>query len=351
MARAGAPKGVPLDLDSVRRQKMADIEAITGRPLVLYAVDMLNFGKAASNPLLILLNLSDKDGFVEATRAVSGDRIDVVLQSPGGLAEAVESIVAILRDRFKHIRFIVPSIAKSAATMLALSGDMIVGGAATELGPIDPQMPTGRGGFVPAQTILDQHNDAIKALKADPGAMPAWLPILQQFAPSLLQECRNRQALSEKLVSTWLEAYMFAGDADAHDHAVNVAAALNDHNRWLAHGRRVGLDWLAGKEARVKVLDLRTDPKLEAAVWGLHLAVSITFSSSNAFKIVENTRGDAVIGLSQQVSFQLLSQPPQPPPAPPPPRAPTGPQPGPGAPSGPAPPPAAPARRPSGIVR
>ena len=151
---------------------------------------------------------------------------------------------------------------------------------------------------------------------------------------------------------------MFAGDNDAHAHAVDVAHALNDHNRWLAHGRRVGLDWLAGNEARVKVLDLRTDPKLEAAVWGLHLAVSITFNSSPAFKIVENARGDAVIGLSQQVSLQFLAQPmpppqQQPPPSPPP--APTGPVPGP-PPTGPAPatpaaPPIAPPRRPSGIVR
>src|SRR5438128_7731537 len=132
MAKAGPPKGFQLDLDGVRRQKMAEIEAITKRPLVLYAVDMLT-PKTASNPLLILLNLSDKDGFIEATRTIPGDQLDVVLQSPGGLAEAVESIVAILRNRFKQIRFIVPSIAKSAATMLALSGDIVVGGTATEL--------------------------------------------------------------------------------------------------------------------------------------------------------------------------------------------------------------------------
>jgi hypothetical protein len=153
--------------------------------------------------------------------------------------------------------------------------------------------------------------------------MPAWLPILQQYAPSLMQECRNRQTLSEKLVSTWLEAYMFHGDADAAEHAAKVAGMLNEHNRWLTHGRTIGLDWLRSEEAKVKVLDLRDNPALDAAVWGLHLAFSITFSSSGAFKIVENSQGDAIIGIAQMglLNIQMMPQP-LPPPQPPPPQIP-----------------------------
>ncbi len=315
MVAAGAPKGLPVDLDTVRRQKIANIEALTKRPLVVYAVDVMSPQKTGNNPILALLNLSDKDGFTEATRRIDGTKLDVLLQSLGGLAEAVESIVAILRGKYKSLRFIVPSVAKSAATMLALAGDQVVGSTATELGPIDPQMPTGRGGYAPAQAILDQFDAATTALKKDPASMPAWLPILQQYAPSLLQECRNRQALSEKLVSTWLETYMFKGEANAADHAKDVAAKLNEHNIWLAHGRRVDLKWLKDA-AKVNVLDLKTKPALEAAVWGLHLAIGITFSSSGAFKIVENSKGDALVGIAQMINLQLLPQPvPQPQPA------------------------------------
>lgn len=322
MVASGAPKGLALDLDVVRRQKIADVEALTKRPLVIYVVDVMNPQKTASNPIQSLLNFGDKDGFIEATRRIDGPKLDVLLQSMGGLAEAVESIVAILRGKYKSLRFIVPSVAKSAATMLALSGDMVVGSTTTELGPIDPQMPTGRGGYAPAQAILDQFETATAALKKDPASMPAWLPILQQYAPSLLQECKNRQALSEKLVSTWLETYMFKGETGAADHAKEVAAKLNEHNIWLAHGRRVDLKWLKD-DAKVKVLDLKTKPDLEAAVWGLHLAIGITFSASGAFKIVENSQGDALVGAVQMMGLQLLQQPmpqPQPPalPAPPP---------------------------------
>jgi hypothetical protein len=168
----------------------------------------MNGQKTSTNPILGLLNPADKDSFVDATRNLPGPELDILIESPGGLAEAVESIVAILRAKYDHIRFLVPGMAKSAATMLALSGDQIVGGVTSELGPIDPQMPTGRGGYAPAQAILDQFEEASRALKADPQAMSAWLPILQQYGPALLQECRNRQLLSEQLVSTWLETYM-----------------------------------------------------------------------------------------------------------------------------------------------
>jgi hypothetical protein len=318
MVAAGPAKGVVADLDGIRRQKIAAVEAITGRPLVIYVVDIQNPQKTGNNGLLSLLNFSDKDGFTEATRKIDGENLDVLIQSLGGLAEAVESIVAMLRARFKHIRFIVPSIAKSAATMLALSGDEVVGGETAELGPIDPQMPTGRGGFAPAQAILDQFESATKALKGDPGAMSAWLPILQQYGPSMLVECKNRQALSEKLVSTWLKEYMFHGEPNAGRHAAKVARRLNAHNAWLAHGRRIGLKWLHD-ELGVKVHDLDADVALHEAVWGLHLAISITFTSSGAFKIVENSQGDALVGLAQLLNVQLMAQPmPQPPPQPPP---------------------------------
>jgi len=193
MQAAGPEAGVALDLDGVRTAKMRAVEAITSRPLIAYAVDIANPQKTGNNQLLSLINFNDKDGFTEAFRGIHEDDVDILLQSPGGLAEATESIVALLRGRFKSVRFIVPSFAKSAACMLTMSGNRILMGTASELGPIDPQMATGRGGLAPARTILDQFEQAKEELKKDASAMPAWLPILQQYGPSLLQECKHVQ--------------------------------------------------------------------------------------------------------------------------------------------------------------
>jgi hypothetical protein len=319
MQAAGAAMGLPMDLDGVRRAKLRAVEDLTGRPLIIYAVDIANGQKTAQNPLLGLINFQDKDGFVEAMRGLAGPNLDVLIQSPGGLAEAAESIVALLRASFRNVRFIVPSFAKSAATMLALSGDELLMAASSELGPIDPQMPTGRGTYAPAQTIVDQFEEAKKELQADPSAMPAWLPILQQYGPSLLIECRNHQKLSEELVSKWLAAYMFRRRQDRDQHAGSVAAKLNDHNYWRSHARRVDLTWMLQPSVRLRVRDLGRTPALHEAVWALHHAINITFGASGAFKIVENGHGAALIGMAQVQQLVLpiqlapqLQPPPQP---------------------------------------
>lgn len=97
MASQGQSLGLPMDFDGVRRQKMRAIEQLTSRPLVVYAVDTANSAKTAQNPIAGLINFSDKDGFLEALEGLRGDRLDILLHSPGGLAESTESIVALLR--------------------------------------------------------------------------------------------------------------------------------------------------------------------------------------------------------------------------------------------------------------
>ena len=109
-------------------------------------------------------------------------------------------------------------------------------------------------------------------------------------------------------MSSWLETYMFKSDPAAAAKAADVAKRLNAHNEWLTHGRRVDLKWLS-KELGVRIVDLDRRPDLNAAIWGLHLAISITFSSSGAFKIVENSRGDALLGLAQMVNLQMMAPP------------------------------------------
>lgn len=304
MKARGRGKGLALDVDGVRRDKIKAVEKTTGRPLILYASDLSHPQKTSNNQLGGLLSLDDKDGFIEAMRGIQGDNLDVLLHSPGGLAEATESIVALLRSRFKNVRFIIPSVAKSAATMLAMSGDEIVIGVASELGPIDPQIVI-NGKAAPMQMILEQFDLAKGELRTDPS--PAWVPILQMYGPSLLLECRHHIALAEELVSKWLATYMFKGQVDADAHAKDVAHKLNDHTVWRSHSRRIDMAWLAGPEACLKVIDLASDAALDEAVRGLFLALKATFEVTGAFKIVENGDGEALIGNALQPG-QVVAQ-------------------------------------------
>lgn len=298
--------GTPDQHDVIRRQKIARVKEVTQRELVIYAVDF-----PGSNPLksqfvggMTQISLADKDGFDEVTRNLSGPNLDVLLHSPGGSAEATESIVEILRARFSgQIRFIVPNLAKSAATMLAMSGNQIIMNERSELGPTDPQMLLVRDRqqiVAPAQAIKDQFLAAQKQINDDPKTLPGWVPLLQQYGPSLLAECDNHIGLAEQLVAKWLEKYMFAGDPQGSTEAATVAAFLSNHNNFRSHGRRIGIEELVARG--VKVLDMRTDRELEGAVNDLYTALMITFSGTGAIKLFENSINEAfVIAVDIQV--------------------------------------------------
>jgi len=284
--------------------------------LIIYAADFIapNPFKAQVAGNLMSISLADKDGFDEVTRNLPKDsKIDILLHSPGGSAEAAESIVALLRDRFSYIRFIIPNVAKSAATMLAMSGEQLLMDDRSELGPTDPQMiftQQGRVIVAPAQAIKDQFKAAQDEINADPNKLPSWVPILGWYGPALLAQCDNHLALAEELVSKWLEQYMFAGDPQAKEKAEQIAGYLADHNRFRSHERSVGIADLQALDANI--LDMRTEPELHDAVRDLYTAITLTFMNTGAYKIVENSNGEALIGM---LNINIQQQPPQEPPS------------------------------------
>lgn len=53
------------------------------------------------------------------------DRLAIILDTPGGIAEVVERIVNSIRHRYKEVYFVIPDHAMSAGTIFAMSGDKI----------------------------------------------------------------------------------------------------------------------------------------------------------------------------------------------------------------------------------
>ena len=142
--------------DFVRREAYKSLAGLTGRPLIVYVSAFHVPGKSQMAGGMMSIDLADKDGFQEVVRNISGPAVDIFVHSPGGSAEATESIVSILRSRFSNIRFIITGTAKSAATMLVMSGNRILMSDAGELGPTDPQEMVGNTRFSPAGAILDE---------------------------------------------------------------------------------------------------------------------------------------------------------------------------------------------------
>lgn len=285
--------GQPSRQDAYRRGKIAAVErANNGRPLVVYA-------SACTVPKLVppgflMIDPSDKLGFKTVTENINSPVLDVLVHSPGGYPDAAESIVQQLRQRYSDVRFIVPSFAKSAATMLVMSGNEILMDRDAELGPIDPQMITPNG-VSPAVAIIEQFKKAQDELAAPGGQakLPSWVPILSILGPSLLVDCQHAIDSANKLVSDWLKTYMFAGEADAGSRAAAVSEYLSDHATFKSHGRPVKIGDLA--PMGVKVRDLGETPALAAAVSELYCCVDVLLGNTGAYKVFENSAGDALI--------------------------------------------------------
>lgn len=139
---------------------------------------------------------------MEVCKDLPGPNLDILLHSPGESPEAVASIVRYLRRKFSDIRVFVPLAAMSAATMWALASNRVVMGKHSQLGPIDPQLVSGIW-QAPARAILRQFDQAKEECR-DPALLGAWIPILQQYGPALIQQCEAAEALAKRLVEEWL---------------------------------------------------------------------------------------------------------------------------------------------------
>jgi hypothetical protein len=283
------------DFDSVRRAKYSLVKQLTGRPLLIYATAFHAPHKAQFRPIaaFLTIDISDKDGFQEIIDNVSSDEVDIFLHSPGGSAEATESIVKLLRSKFKKIRFVVTGSAKSAATMLALSGDSILMNRSAELGPIDPQVSV-RGRFSPAGSIKEQFNRAADDLARDPSRLPVWIPILEHFAPCLLVDCDNFIKLAKTLVINWMTTYMFQNKKGARDKARKIAKYLSNEKKTLSHARRIDAEQLKRLGVTIELLEDQ-DSKIQDAFRQLHLSIMATLDSTGAVKIFENSEGAVLI--------------------------------------------------------
>lgn len=278
----------------------------SGRPLVIYATACTSSGKQIP-PGGLQIDNSDKIGFYEVTHAIKGKSLDLMIHSPGGSPEAAEAIVESLRSRFSHVRVIVPSYAKSAATMMAMSANEILLEQDAELGPIDPQMITANG-YSPAEAIKEQFIKAAGEIASDPRKLSVWIPILQQMGPSLLVQCDNAIALSKTLVKQWLTRFMFEGDTEAEEKASAVADYLGQHSNFKSHGRCIRLADLTAKNLGLKLSLLNGDPGLQTKVWATYCALDVIFAGTGIFKLFFNSNEQALVRAHSGQQFLVPSR-------------------------------------------
>jgi hypothetical protein len=222
---------------------------------------------------------------------LSNENLDLILHTGGGSAEATDAVVSYLRQKYKHIRIIIPQAAMSAGTMLACSADVIVMGKQSSIGPIDPQfiLQTSVGiQSLPAHAILEQFRKAQEDCATNPKNLNSWLPMLSQYGPALLVRCQDQIDFGKELIDNWLKAYMFKNEAETIPD--NIANYLSNHANFKTHGKHISID--KAKEIGLKIEQLEDDQEFQDKVLSAFHATMHAFGSTNTAKVIANQNGN-----------------------------------------------------------
>ncbi len=274
--------------DALRRKYIGALAERTGRNVIVYYSGWLQkFGLPGP---IFSLNDADKNGFMSAIHKLDRSKgLDLVLHTPGGEIAATESLVDYLRAMFGgNIRAIVPQLAMSAGTMVALACKSVVMGKQSSLGPIDPQI-----NGIPAHGVLEEFKRASKEIEDNRNRIPVWQPIIAKYTPTLIGECEKATDWAKEIVKAWLIDCMFAGEADASEKAERIVVELSDHAEQKSHSRHISMNKAA--EIGIVVQSLEADGALQDAVLSLHHACVLTLTATPAVKIIENSIGNAYI--------------------------------------------------------
>ena len=191
--------------------------------------------------------------------------VAVILDTPGGIVEVVERMVATLRSNYKDVTVVVPDRAMSAGTIFALSADRIMMDYFSCLGPIDPQIEKDER-LVPALSYLNQFERLNR--KAEEGNLTAAeYALLSKLDLGELYQFEQARELSVELLVKWLSSYKFKGwvktetrgidvtEQMKQERAQQIAGLLNETARWHSHARGIDVKTLRD-EVGLKIDDL-----------------------------------------------------------------------------------------------
>lgn len=240
-----------------------ECEELRKRPLIAYVTSI--------RPNLSVRMASDSIPIIiEQVEAIPKDKkeIDFLIVSNGGDPITSLRIISILRERFNKIVVMIPYVAYSAATILALGADEICMHPYSNLGPIDPQLS-----FL-KQNETGQHSQLsfspedirnyIDFIKTDVGItdqaqlITAFNSLSKEVGSLPIGEAKRSQQLSLSLSEKMLETHM-----EDKSKANAIAKFLN--SSYYHHGYAV-----SRSEAKEVGLEIEyPDDKLAALLWSI----------------------------------------------------------------------------------
>ncbi len=253
------------------------------------------------------INREDINGFMNALIGAPTERgLTLILHTPGGDPNAVESIVEYLHSKFSYIEVVVPYLAMSGGAMISLASDKLILGRQSQLGPIDPQFRIGNR-YHSARAIQEGFEQAKTDIGNDIRLAHLWAPILQNMGPSLVLEATKSLSYSKELVRTWLQRrdlIVNQKDSTKSKTAETVAAYFNaekqpDHGQIHVHGQRIGTAKLV--ELDLKVEKLEADQELQDEILTAYHLMTLIFETATAVKFIAGHPAKLWVKHQQQI--------------------------------------------------
>jgi ATP-dependent protease ClpP protease subunit len=294
-------------LDTERKKQLKKISELLNADVLTYAA------RLAPVPIALPLDIQYEDllSFHDLLSGLKKKSIAVILETGGGSGETARDMVDALHERFEHVTFIVPGMAKSAGTIMVLGGHDILMGTESALGPIDAQIRQPSGKVISADALVEGFERVKQEVTSTGKLNAAYIPLLQQISPGEIQSAINALDFARVTVRDWLTRFKFA-DWDKHSstgkpvtedekkvRAAEISTALSSQARWHTHGRSIRIPELTA--LRVKVTDYGTKPHLAEAIRRYYTLLRMTFDAGNAFKIFE-TPAETIARRFQQVT-------------------------------------------------
>ena len=236
------------------------------------------------------LKMEDYQMLFDLINPIRGPRMHFYIETLGGSGEAAEEIVKLTRRNFEHVTFVIAGEAKSAGTIIALSGSEIAMTDSGSLGPIDAQMQIGRS-QISAHAYMKWMKDKQKEYEKKGKIHPMDAIMIAQISPGELQGVETSLNYAQDLVKQWLPKYKFAswyttetrGEEVTQDmkerRAKEIAEKLSDHSHWRTHGRSLKIDDLRSIGLQIQRID--TDPENAELVYQIQALIKVIFLKSD----------------------------------------------------------------------
>lgn len=271
---------------------------LTGRYLYLYV--------AAMAKRIPGLSLEQEDFYIirDMLKDVQNQtEIDVYIETPGGNGVTAEEIARFLHKKFSKVNFVISGEAKSAGTILALSGNDIYMTETGSLGPIDAQIHIGRS-VISAYDYMEWINAKMREAIKNGKLNPVDATMVAQITPGEIQLVNHSLEFAKDLVKDWLYTYKFNNwketstqkktvtDEMKKQRANEVADEFANHSRWRTHGRSLKISDL--EEIGLMVNNLEEVPEIADIVYRIQFVCKLLLETTSIYKLFFDVDGKII---------------------------------------------------------